>query len=225
MTLDENKFDLYSTDGTDGTFNWFPTNEDDEDNMEFVQTDKCETSMDMIMWSTGDEIINAIDFQTFQPWKIDAKVQKLVLPDWRFDLDWYQDWLENFPVDLRKEVDDYVYREYPELINFDPSEIKSKVQELTFSDWSFDFITYEEWLKTFPPKLQEKIRNYVLKEYKQFFYDNEDEIGGVIPMEGRYDYSDQDEPRFSRNDVHHPNRGHRERGRPSYNELDYPLAA
>jgi hypothetical protein len=42
--------------------------------------------------------------------------------------------LENFSVELRKEVDDYVYREYPDLINFDPSEIASKIEELTYSD-------------------------------------------------------------------------------------------
>jgi hypothetical protein len=42
--------------------------------------------------------------------------------------------LENFPVELKKEIDDYVYREYPELINFDPSEINSKIEELTYSD-------------------------------------------------------------------------------------------
>jgi len=218
---EESTWESYTTDNK--PFNWFAPSED-EDNMDFVKADNYEGSMNNIIWTKWDEIIEAIDSRTFELWKVDSKVQELVLPDWRFDFDSYRDWLENFPVELKKEIDDYVYREYPELINFDPSEINSKIEELTYSDWTFDFMSYEDWLQQFPPKLEERIRKYVSKEYKKFFCDSEDEIGWTVPMESA-DNFDHNESIISNKTRRHWNRGYRQKGRPQYNELNDILAA
>lgn len=198
-------------------FDWFGG---DEERKMFVHPENIEE----LSWSDYESQIE--DALKFDPSEIDSKVQELVLPDWKFDFDSYQDWLENFSVELRKEVDDYVYREYPDLINFDPSEIASKIEELTYSDWTLDFMSYEDWLQQFPPKLEERIRKHVLQNYTKYFCDNEDEVGRTIRMEGPDGYYDQDEPEISNSNIRHWNRNRKSKGRPQYNELDdYPLAA
>ena len=106
---EESPLESYTVDNE--PFNWFASLED-EDNMDFVQADNYEDPIDNIMWSTGDEIIDAIDSCTFEPWKVDSKIQELTWPDWTFDFMWYTDWLDTLPVELRKEVDDYVYSKY-----------------------------------------------------------------------------------------------------------------
>ena len=106
---EESSWESYTTDNE--PFNWFPSVED-EDNMDFVAADNYENPIDNIMWSTGDEIIDAIDSHTFEPWKVDSKIQELTWPDWTFDFMWYTNWLDTLPVELRKEVDDYVYSKY-----------------------------------------------------------------------------------------------------------------
>ena len=112
--LDETPFETYSA---GNPFNWFPP-EDDEENMDFVNADNYEDHMDSIMWSTGDEIIDAIDNPLNQS-EIDSKIQEFKPTDWPFDFWSYTDWLETFPEDLKKDIDDYFHRRYSKFFEKD----------------------------------------------------------------------------------------------------------
>jgi len=151
----------------DNDFNWFPSN-DDEENFGYV--DEYEDPKLNVIWDTEESIINLID-------------------------------------------------------NFNPSEIDSKIQEFKPSDWPFDFWSYQDWLDKLPEDLKKDIDDYVHREYSKFF-EKDEEVGWIEPMESTDDYLDQDEQKIPRNAVRHWNRSHKSKGKPSYNELDdYSLAA
>lgn len=107
---EESSWESYTTDNE--RFNWFDPYEDEE-NTGFIDADNYEdpNDMDSIMWSTGKEIIDAVD-NSFNKSEVDSIVKGFKPTDWPFDFWSYYDWLERLPVDLQKRIDDYVHSEY-----------------------------------------------------------------------------------------------------------------